>query len=74
MHSKGLKLGIYTDCGPKTCAGYPGSYEHYDIDAQTFAEWGIDMLKVDGCYADPKEMDACKFTACTYYKTVFKKF
>ncbi|XP_054708264.1 alpha-N-acetylgalactosaminidase-like [Uloborus diversus] len=57
VHAKGLKLGIYTDCGTKTCGGYPGSYEHYDTDAETFAEWGIDMLKVDGCYADPKEMD-----------------
>lgn len=57
IHSKGLKIGIYTDCGTKTCAGYPGSFNYYDIDAQTFAEWGIDMLKVDGCYAEPKDMD-----------------
>nr|XP_042906106.1 alpha-N-acetylgalactosaminidase isoform X2 [Parasteatoda tepidariorum] len=58
VHAKGLKLGIYTDCGTKTCAGYPGSFNNYEIDAQTFAEWGIDMLKVDGCYANPKDMDA----------------
>ncbi|KAG8201188.1 hypothetical protein JTE90_028843 [Oedothorax gibbosus] len=58
VHAKGLKLGIYTDCGDKTCAGYPGSYKHYDIDAETFAEWGIDMLKVDGCYAEPTDMDS----------------
>ncbi|GIY86114.1 alpha-N-acetylgalactosaminidase [Caerostris darwini] len=57
VHSKGLKLGIYTDCGNKTCAGYPGSLGHYDIDAETFADWGIDMLKVDGCYAAPTDMD-----------------
>lgn len=57
VHSKGLKLGIYTDCGTKTCAGYPGSYGYYDIDAETFADWGIDMLKVDGCNAEPKDMD-----------------
>ncbi|GFY46262.1 alpha-N-acetylgalactosaminidase [Trichonephila inaurata madagascariensis] len=57
VHSKGLKLGIYTDCGSKTCAGYPGSLGYYDTDAQTFADWGIDMLKVDGCYAQPTDMD-----------------
>ncbi|KAJ8407221.1 hypothetical protein AAFF_G00277950 [Aldrovandia affinis] len=50
MHSKGLKLGIYADVGTNTCAGYPGSLGHYDIDAKTFAEWGVDLLKFDGCY------------------------
>ncbi|XP_076359755.1 alpha-N-acetylgalactosaminidase-like [Tachypleus tridentatus] len=57
VHSKGLKLGIYQDCGSKTCAGYPGSAGHFEIDAQTFADWNVDMLKLDGCYADPKDMD-----------------
>ncbi|XP_035219890.1 alpha-galactosidase A-like [Stegodyphus dumicola] len=57
IHSKGLKLGIYQDIGSKTCAQYPGSYGYYEIDAATFAEWEVDMLKVDGCFADPKEMD-----------------
>lgn len=57
VHSKGLKLGIYQDIGSKTCAQYPGSYEHYDIDAATFAEWEVDSLKVDGCNADPKDFD-----------------
>lgn len=57
VHSKGLKLGIYQDIGSKTCAQYPGSYGYYDIDAATFAEWEVDSLKVDGCFADPKEMD-----------------
>ncbi|KAM5127987.1 alpha-galactosidase A [Callospermophilus lateralis] len=52
VHSKGLKLGIYADVGNKTCAGYPGSFGHYDIDAQTFAEWGVDLLKFDGCHCD----------------------
>jgi len=36
--------------GTMTCGGYPGSYGHYELDAQTFAGWGIDSLKVDGCY------------------------
>jgi hypothetical protein len=50
VHSKGLKLGLYTDIGTHTCGGYPGSFGHYDVDAKTFARWGIDSLKVDGCY------------------------
>ncbi|KAM6953142.1 alpha-galactosidase A [Aplochiton taeniatus] len=49
VHSKGLKLGIYGDVGTKTCAGYPGSLGYYDTDAQTFADWGVDLLKFDGC-------------------------
>lgn len=57
VHAKGLKLGIYQDCGTKTCAGYPGSFGHFDTDAQTYAEWEVDMLKLDGCYAQPKDMD-----------------
>ena len=49
VHSKGLKLGIYSSPGPLTCAGYPGSYEHELLDAQTWAEWGIDLVKYDWC-------------------------
>ncbi|XP_061832696.1 alpha-galactosidase A [Nerophis lumbriciformis] len=52
VHSKGLKLGIYADVGKSTCEGYPGSLGHYDIDAQTFAEWEVDLLKFDACYID----------------------
>lgn len=50
VHSKGLKLGIYADLGTFTCGGFPGSMGYYDIDAQTFADWGVDLLKFDGCY------------------------
>ena len=50
VHSKGLKFGMYSCVGPLTCAMYPGSYEHEFIDAQTFAEWGVDYLKYDYCY------------------------
>uniref|UniRef100_A0A3Q1H0Q1 Alpha-galactosidase n=1 Tax=Anabas testudineus TaxID=64144 RepID=A0A3Q1H0Q1_ANATE len=50
VHSKGLKLGIYGDVGKNTCAGYPGSLGYYEVDAQTFADWGVDLLKFDGCY------------------------
>jgi alpha-galactosidase len=49
VHSKGLKLGIYSSPGPKTCAGYEGSYGHEEQDAQTYAKWGIDYLKYDQC-------------------------
>ena len=56
-HSKNLKLGIYQDMGTKTCVGYPGVCKdqnctlpgYMDIDAQTFASWGIDLVKMDGC-------------------------
>src|SRR5438045_7304581 len=47
VHSKGLKLGIYSSPGPTTCAGYIGSYGHEAQDARTFAAWGIDYLKTD---------------------------
>jgi alpha-galactosidase len=49
VHSKGLKLGIYSSPGPKTCAGYEGSYGHEEQDAKTYAAWGIDYLKYDLC-------------------------
>jgi len=51
VHAKGLKIGIYSSPGPKTCAGYEGSYGHEEQDAKTFAAWGIDYLKYDWCSA-----------------------
>jgi alpha-galactosidase len=51
VHSKGLKLGIYSSPGPDTCAGYEGSYGHEEQDARTWAAWGIDYLKYDWCGA-----------------------
>ncbi len=57
VHSRGLRFGIYEDYGTHTCAGYPGIIDHMKVDAQTFAEWGVDYVKLDGCYADPKIMD-----------------
>jgi alpha-N-acetylgalactosaminidase len=57
MHERGLKLGIYQDYGTATCAGYPGLLpNHIETDIQTYAEWGIDMLKVDGCHANISTM------------------
>ncbi|CAI7922828.1 unnamed protein product, partial [Closterium sp. NIES-53] len=52
VHSRGLKLGIYSDSGFRTCALKPGSLWHEALDASTFAEWGVDYLKYDNCYND----------------------
>ena len=49
LHSKGLKLGIYSSPGPKTCAGYEGSLNHEAQDAQMYADWGVDYVKYDLC-------------------------
>ena len=51
VHSKGLKIGIYSSPGPDTCAGYEGSYGHEEQDAKTYAAWGFDYLKYDWCSA-----------------------
>lgn len=57
IHSKGLNFGIYEDLGNKTCAGYPGVLGHLETDANTFAEWGVDYVKLDGCYSTPADRD-----------------
>jgi alpha-galactosidase len=49
VHSRGLKLGIYSSPGPRTCANFEGSYGHEEQDAQTYGAWGIDFLKYDLC-------------------------
>lgn len=49
VHSKGLKIGIYSDAGRKTCGGRPGSFGHEYQDALQYARWGIDYLKYDWC-------------------------
>lgn len=49
VHSKGLKFGMYSCAGNLTCAGYPASFDYEFVDAQTFAEWGVDYLKYDYC-------------------------
>ncbi|HLZ46203.1 MAG TPA: glycoside hydrolase family 27 protein [Gemmatimonadales bacterium] len=51
VHSKGLKFGLYTDAGRKTCQGRPGTYGSEEIDARTYAEWGVDYVKEDWCNA-----------------------
>mmetsp|Transcript_11772 Transcript_11772/g.14224 ORF Transcript_11772/g.14224 Transcript_11772/m.14224 type:complete len:428 (+) Transcript_11772:68-1351(+) len=58
VHSKGLKLGLYTCVGTETCKKHrPGSYGHFDIDAQTFADWGIDFVKADFCNVPSNESE-----------------
>ena len=64
MHARGLKLGIYEDFGSKTCAGYPGSEFFLELDANTFAEWNVDMLKFDGCNSDAKDMPYGRLCVC----------
>jgi alpha-galactosidase len=49
VHARGLRLGLYSSPGPKSCAGYPGSYGHVEQDARTWAAWGVDYLKYDLC-------------------------
>lgn len=58
-HSKGLKFGIYSDGGTHTCAGKFGSYGYEAIDANQYAEWGVDLLKYDYCNA-PAALETCK--------------
>ena len=50
IHAKGLKFGMYSCAGIRTCAGYPASFDHEFQDARTFASWGVDFLKYDFCY------------------------
>jgi alpha-galactosidase len=49
VHTKGLKIGIYSSAGTGTCQRRPASLDHEVVDAQTFADWGIDYLKYDNC-------------------------
>jgi alpha-galactosidase len=58
VHAKGLKLGIYSSPGDKTCAGYAGSLGHEAQDARTYADWGIDYLKYDLCSLGPSMLAA----------------
>ncbi|KAG8946522.1 hypothetical protein FRC04_011580 [Tulasnella sp. 424] len=49
VHALGLKFGIYSDAGLTTCAGFPGSLYYETIDAQTWNDWGVDLVKYDNC-------------------------
>ena len=62
VHSKGLKFGIYSCAGSKTCAGRPGSRGYEYIDAVTYAEWGVDFLKYDWCHNNGDNAREAYFT------------
>jgi alpha-galactosidase len=51
-HAQGLKFGVYSDAGYKTCAGRPGSLNHEVSDANSYASWKVDYLKYDNCFTD----------------------
>jgi alpha-galactosidase len=51
VHARGLKFGLYTDVGDRTCQGRPGSLGHEAQDAATYATWGVDFLKIDWCHS-----------------------
>ncbi|KAL4951932.1 glycoside hydrolase [Aspergillus filifer] len=63
VHDLGLKLGIYSSAGTETCAEYPASLYYEDIDATSFAAWGVDYLKYDNCGVPRNWSDP--YTACT---------
>lgn len=58
IHSKGLKFGVYSDAGSKTCAGRPGSRGHEYQDARAYASWGVDYLKYDWCNTGTQNAEA----------------
>jgi alpha-galactosidase len=62
IHSKGLKLGVYTDVGTKTCAGRPGSIGHEYQDARQYAAWGVDYVKEDWCNTLPGQNAESSYT------------
>ena len=62
VHSLGLKIGIYSSPGPKTCRGLPGSLNHELQDAETFSQWGIDYIKYDWCSYTTPAIKAAKYT------------
>ena len=69
VNSKGVSLGIYSDAGPKTCAGYEGSRGYEDVDAATFAKWNVDYVKLDGCHLDAADRE----NAYTAFGNALKK-
>lgn len=62
VHARGLKLGLYSDAGSKTCGGRPGSRGHEYQDALTYARWGVDYLKYDWCATDSLKASGAYFT------------
>jgi alpha-galactosidase len=72
VKSKGFSLGIYSDSGNETCGHFPGSENYEKVDADTYAEWGIDYLKLDGCNMFDKQRTGPADEAI--YKEVYGKW
>lgn len=62
VHARGLKFGLYSDAGWKTCGERPGSRGHEFQDARTYAEWGVDYLKYDWCFTDGLKAEGAYLT------------
>ncbi len=62
IHAKGLKFGIYSDAGTKTCGGFPASRGHEFQDAKQYAAWGVDYLKFDWCNTDTQDAQSSYLT------------
>jgi alpha-galactosidase len=69
VHSLGLKIGIYSSPGEKTCSGHIGSYGHEQQDANTFASWGMDYLKYDWCGASGNPITVFKLMHKSLHNT-----
>ncbi|MFC6704418.1 NEW3 domain-containing protein [Flexivirga alba] len=70
IHALGLKFGIYEDEGTQTCGGYPGTWGHETQDANTFASWGVDYVKLDGCNVPTQPGRSSLQT----YRSAYEKF
>ncbi|CAH0713186.1 unnamed protein product, partial [Brenthis ino] len=57
LHERGFKFALYQDYGSKTCGGYPGVLGHEENDVKTFADWGVDYIKLDACNVDVTKYD-----------------
>lgn len=70
VHSKGLKLGIYSSASTLTCMGCTASYGFEDLDAKTFAEWKVDYLKYDWCGDAPNDPESLRIRNETMTKAI----
>ncbi len=70
VHSKGLKFGMYSDVAAKTCAGAYGSHGYYEKDAKKYAEWELDLMKIDYCFAPEDQRTAIE--RYTTFSNAFK--
>jgi alpha-galactosidase len=55
VHARGLRFGLYSDAGTGTCQKRPGSKDHEEVDARSYAEWGVDYLKYDWCNTEGQD-------------------